>query len=151
MAANSEPASNYGRLADTAIVHPRRLAWFANWKDSAGASLVKPDWPFKVVASNAITTTGDAGTNEDEILLLPPSELPVCTSAANVSVSADVLGGTLEVRVVARQYAAAPFERQPEAVTLISGTGLATPSFSYRDGRRQDARRDRARMLAHDL
>lgn len=110
------------------LMHSRRDAWIfgSSW---ASAPLVLP-YGMAHVACNAISTTSGAGTNEDRVYVLRADELPVYLGPVQTRVHVDYSGsGTLTARIVAYQYASALFARRPEAVGVVSGTGLAGVTF----------------------
>ena len=45
-------------------------------------------------------------------------------------IDANSLSGTGEVRIQAHLYVASLFERRPEAIAVVAGTGLVAPTFS---------------------
>lgn len=77
-----------------------------------------------------IGTTYGTGTNEDEIYVVALDELALAEGALRTDVFREPGSDTGTVRLVLRAYSAAPLGRVPGAICKISGTGLATPSFS---------------------
>ena len=127
--AASKLATALGRPPTHLLAHPRRLAWLAGWLDSAGAQ-VSPSFPFdlKLVPVSSITTLTGASTNEDKVYVVCAPELPILVAPPVFETRLmEPLSGTLTVRVLARQYASTLFARRPEAIAVISGTGLANP------------------------
>lgn len=117
-----------GYPPDTIVLHGRRFAWLNAWADTAGA-LVPLRWPegVKVVVCNSIPTTLGGGT-EDEVLLLASQELPYFTDDVAILISDQTLGPQT-IRVGSWQYVATLFSRSPESIGVVSGTGLAAPTF----------------------
>lgn len=107
--------------------HPRREAWAVS---SLGTtfSLLANALPYNIrpVTVPAITTTAGAGTNEDKIYVVRADELPLWVGPVSFQVLTDWAGsGTLTVRCRAIQYVSALFARRPEAIGVVSGTGLS--------------------------
>lgn len=122
-------ATAYGAMPNTVLLHPRRAAWLSAWTDSAGMPAVI-NWPEGVRPVNvgSIPTNLGGGT-EDVAIVLQASESVLAQRAPSFAVMPDVLSGTLEVRVQARQYAALLANRQPASIGILSGTGLIAPVF----------------------
>ena len=140
-------------MAPTVIVmHPRRWAWMLAATDSTGRPLVVPQGQgpqnavgafsgvvseqvvgsvqgLPVVTDPSISILGGAGTNEDYILVMRASDSYLWESSVRTRVLPEVGSGTLTVRLQVYGYLAFTAERQPKSVTLISGTGLAAPTF----------------------
>jgi len=77
-----------------------------------------------------IPTNLGAGTNEDRIIVARFSDdLLFEDTAPTVGVFDDVLSGTLQVRIACWGYFAFTFARYAKANSIISGTGLITPTF----------------------
>ena len=122
-------STTLGQMPDVALMHGRRWAWLHNWRDTANV-LVRPQIPeVRLVPSMSVPTT--LNTDRDAILLLRTEELPLYLGAARFEVfrQAGSLAGTVRCRVY--QYAALFAQRKPEAVAVLSGSGLSgPPSFS---------------------
>jgi HK97 family phage major capsid protein len=127
----SDLAVALGKPADAILLHPRRSAWFRNWRDAAtGIPAVIP-WPAKVTDTPNVPTANGASTNEDFALVLRTDELPIYLEAPVFRAQVDVTGSnTLTARFVASQYVAGLFTRRPEAIAKVSGTGFAGVVFS---------------------
>jgi hypothetical protein len=123
-------ATALGGLPTVILLHPRRFAWFYNWKDSATGAQAPLRWPTNAVQVPAIATTWGAGTNEDEIYVLATDELPIYSSPPVFRVSFNPGSGTLTARITAYQYVSALFTRRPEAIGKIGGTGFIPPVFA---------------------
>jgi Phage capsid family len=120
-----------GDVADAILMHPRRMAWFTNWKDSSGAMQSNLKWPCAAYQVPAISTTDGGSTNSDEIYILRTSELPYYATDPVFAVAFDQVGsGTLTVRFRVHGYLPALFARRPEAIGRSTGTGWASPVFS---------------------
>ena len=137
----------------TAIVmHPRRWAWMLAAVDSQGRPLVVPSGQgpnnaiasfggavseqvvgslqgLPVVTDASIPITDGAGTNEDSIIVLRAQDCILYESALRTRVLPEVLSGTMQVRVQVYGYLAFTAERQPKSISLIQGSGFATPTF----------------------
>ncbi len=112
-------------------MHPRRAAWFANWKDSATGMQSNLRWPAPMYQVPAIATTDGGSTNSDEIYVLRSTELPVYMVDPIVKVVFDLAGSnTMTARFVAYGYVSALFNRRPEAIGRSTGTGWSAPVFS---------------------
>jgi hypothetical protein len=73
---NPEPSGRGWPSVDAVLAHSRRLAWFANWKDTATGIIGSAPRPGKVHGVPSIPTTQGASTNED-VLLVRSEELPI--------------------------------------------------------------------------
>jgi hypothetical protein len=82
-----------------------------------------------VISDPSISTTLGAGTNEDVILVLRASDPILWESSIRTRVLPDIGSGTLTTRLQVYGYVAFTAERQPKSITIVSGTGLTTPSF----------------------
>lgn len=134
------------------IMHPRRWAFILAALDSSNRPLVSPIAPQNpaagfggVVAQGAVgsvqglpvfvdpnvPTTLGTGTNEDRIIIVRADECYLWEdpSGPYIETFRDVGSGTLTVRFRLHNYWAQLNERRPKAISVISGTGLATPSF----------------------
>jgi hypothetical protein len=120
-----------GKPANAILLHPRRHAWFLNWRDTATGIPAAIPWPAKVYDVSNLPTTNGASTNEDFALVLRTDELPFYQEPPRFKINLDVAGSnTLTARFTAYQYLAGLFERRPEAINKISGTGFATVTFT---------------------
>lgn len=137
---------------DAILMHPRRWAHILAGLDTTGRPLVSPIAPMNPAAGfggvvaqglvgsiqgvntyvdpNIPTNTG-AGTNQDSIIVLRSDEcfLYEDGSGPYLETFRDVGSGTLTVRFRLHNYYAQINERRPKAISLITGTGLVTPSF----------------------
>mgnify|MGYP003482212829 FL=1 len=137
-------------------MHPRRWAFFLGALDTTNRPLVVPDAMAGVEAFNAMASTGapvpqglvgqiqglpvvidpnisitlGAGTNQDVIIVTRRSDqLLFEVGAPTVAVETGVGSANLKVRIYAYGYFAFTFARYVKATSIISGTGLATPTF----------------------
>lgn len=142
-----------GMWADLIVMHPRRWGWLCAAVDSQSRPLVVPNAQAPMNASGVGATAGygevgtlaglpvvlDAniptnlggGTNEDRIIITSRRanllfERPGDPSQLRFEQTG---GGNLTVKLVLFGYAAFTAGRYPTATSVISGTGLATPTF----------------------
>ena len=149
--------SNRKMPANLIVMHPRRWGWFTAALDSQNRPLIVADPSAAVNAMGAtasaafgegqlvgtlagvpvlvdgnVPTNLGAGTNEDRIIVLRRQD-PILWEEGNGLPRElqfeDVGSGTLTVRLQVYGYSAFTAERFPEAVSVISGTGLVTPTF----------------------
>ena len=135
------------------IMHPRRLAFLLAGVDSSNRPLVVPsaNGPMNAVATGAGTAQyGNSGysllglpiiadasvqttlsTDQDEIYLVDSREMHLFEQPGSpFSLRFEATGASnLTVKTVVYGYAAFTAERYPLAASIISGTGLAAPSF----------------------
>lgn len=81
-----------------------------------------------VVDANVPTNLG-ASTNEDEIYVVRLEDMFLMEGGLRSANFEEVLSGTMGIRVAAWAYSVAALHRYPKSITIISGSGLATPSF----------------------
>jgi HK97 family phage major capsid protein len=131
--------------ADSVALHPRRSAWLASnlsstfplfqlggFMQALGAQdrgFVSGPLGLREVTDANIGTTYGAGTNEDEIYLYDSTRLIFMEGELRARVLAEVLSGTLQVRLQLYAFSAFASAREPKAICVISGTGLVTPTF----------------------
>jgi len=142
----SQVATNApGYEANAVVMHPRRAAWMASHRDANGNLFQQgqlflasggQDQGFvgnvaglRVIRDSNIATTLGTGTNEDEIYVVDVDELYLAEGALRTRVLAEVLSGTLQVRVQLYAFSAFAGGRRPKVITRISGAGLASPTF----------------------
>jgi len=137
------------------VVHPRRLAFLLASVDSSNRPLVVPaaSGPTNAMGSGAgaslygnsgyqmmglpiitdasIGTTYGTTTNQDEIYVVTAPECHLWEqSGSPFTLRYDATGaGNLTIKTVVYGYAAFTAGRYPLANSIISGTGLAAPSF----------------------
>ncbi len=138
-----------------AIMHPRRFGWLMASVDSQGRPLVVPaasgpmnaigsgegpqlygDTGYQIQGLRIVTDANvpvnlGAGANEDRIIIVAVREL-IFWEDPNAPLQLrfeDVGSGALTVRYVVYGYSAFTAERLPKAASIISGTGLVTPTF----------------------
>jgi HK97 family phage major capsid protein len=133
------------------IMHPRRWLWMLASLDSSNRPLVVPaaQGPnngmatqggiapegtvgyilgVPVVCDPNIPTTVGGGT-EDIIIAAKPSDYYLWEGPIRSRVLNEVLSANLTVRLQVFGYLAFMPDRRPESTCLVSGTGLASPSF----------------------
>lgn len=131
--------------ADSIALHPRRSAWLASnlsstfplfqlggFMQAAGAQdrgFVSGPLGLREVTDPNIGTLYGAGTNEDEIYLYDSTRLILMEGPERVRVLTEVLSGNLQVRLQLYAFSAFAGARQPQAICVISGTGLVAPAF----------------------
>lgn len=148
---------NSGRYfpADAIVMHPRRWGWFTAAVDTTNRPLVVPNsnapWNAVGVGDPAgyggpvgtlfglpvytdanIPTNLGAGNNEDRILVVRSQDLILWEEGSGAPRQLrfeETLGGNLTVKLVVYGFSAFTAGRYPEAVAVISGTGLVTPTF----------------------
>jgi HK97 family phage major capsid protein len=137
------------------IMHPRRLAFLLAATDSTGRPLVVPtvNGPMNASATGAgqayygnsgyslmglpiiadanVRTNAGAGSDEDRIYCVNANELHLWEQAGSpFALNFDATGaGSLTIKSVVYGYGAFTSGRYPGAVSVISGTGLVTPTF----------------------
>lgn len=141
-----------GRLLppDKIIMHPRRWAWCLSALDSSGRPLVTPYGPsnapgtmggvvsqglvgqlqgLPVYVDPNIPTNLGAGTNEDRIIVMRSSDVILYESTPRAEAFAETKAEQLSVLFRIYGYLGVFTERLPKAISVISGTGLVTPTF----------------------
>jgi HK97 family phage major capsid protein len=137
------------------IMHPRRLAWLLSAVDSSNRPLVVPsaNGPFNAAGVGAgasvygnsgyqmmglpiitdanIGTTYGTTTNRDEIYVVTAGENHLWEQPGSpFTLRYDATGaGNLTIKTVVYGYAAFTAGRYPLANSIISGSGLAAPTF----------------------
>jgi hypothetical protein len=76
-----------------------------------------------------IPTNLGAGTNEDRIIATIMRDHVLFEGDLQLRVLKEILSGTLGVRFQAYAYCAFTAGRFPAATSVVSGTGLITPTF----------------------
>jgi hypothetical protein len=138
-----------------AVMHSRRWYWLSsqmsstwpliNWSGipvqaggtantgSSYGSGVRGVLPsgLEVIVDNNITTASGAGTNEDEVYVVPQSECHLWEDpAAPMFIRAEQpAAASLGVLLVAYAYFAYTFGRYANGMQKVAGTGLVTPVF----------------------
>jgi len=139
-------------LPPTAIImHPRRFAWMMSASDTQGRPLVVPVAQATntigllervgsenvvgsiqgvpvIVDANIATNTG-ASTNQDTIIVTRLEDQWLWEDTPKVRVFEEVLSNTGQIRIQLFAYAAFTGSRYAKATSLITGTGLVTPTF----------------------
>lgn len=151
MQALSQVAKNRKLPASALFMTPSRWYWMASTLDTSGRPLVLPDTSapfnpaalqtgsdvegyvgklgaFPVMTDGNIPANLGAGTNEDRIVAMRTSDMFLWEGAMRTRALPEVLSGTLQVRFQLYNYAAFMPNRRPEAISVISGTGLIAPA-----------------------
>lgn len=146
--------SNRFAGADLILMHPRRLAFLQAGVDGSGRPLVLPTMNVPqnaqgigpiagygntggsiagvpVVTDANIQTDAGAGNNEDNIFVVRRADMLLFEDPGTPALVRmdQTAGKNLTVTMVAYQYAAFAAGRYPASVSMISGTGLVTPTF----------------------
>lgn len=146
--------TNIFRAADAIFMHPRRWAFILAALDNSNRPLVVPNanqpqnaagTQSGVVAEGSVGTiqgvpvyvdpnipaTLGSGTNEDRVIVVHRPDLYLWEDQGGpyLDTFRDVGSGSLTVRFRLFNYYAQCHARRPKAISAISGTGLAAPSF----------------------
>lgn len=145
--------SNRFMPANLIVMHPRRWAFLLASVDgqnrplvvpnasgpmntygtggNAGAGVVGQLLGIDVVVDANVPTNLGAGTNEDRIIVCYSPDLCLWeqTGSPMQLRFEQTLGGQLTIKMVAFGYSAFTAGKYPSGVSVISGTGLVTPSF----------------------
>jgi HK97 family phage major capsid protein len=138
-------ASNRFAPADTIIMHPRRAAFLAsnlsstfplfqqgNLYQASGTQdqgFTNNFAGLNVLLDANVRTTDGGTTNQDEIYVIRGSDMYLWESEIVARVMPQVLSNTLTVRLQLYAYSAFASGRQPKSISIISGLGLAAPTF----------------------
>lgn len=136
---------------DKIFMHPRRWAWFTAAVDTAGRPLVTPvaNMPQNVLAAmSSVISEGFVGTlqglpvyvdpnipitlgggTEDRIIILRSTDVIFFEGAPQAEAFRETKADQLSVLLRFFNYAAIHSERYPKSISVISGTGLVTPTF----------------------
>ncbi|HEU4422058.1 MAG TPA: phage major capsid protein [Pilimelia sp.] len=135
--------------ADKILMHPRRWAWFLAALDTAGRPLVTPDAMNSIAQQGGVVSQGrvgtlqglpvyvdpniptnlGAGTNEDRIIVLRSTDSILYEGTPRSETFRETKADQLSVLLRFYNYAALHASRLPKSISIISGTGLATPTF----------------------
>lgn len=141
--------------ADSMVMAPRRWGWFlasldgqnrpwlvpaeqgpnnavgvqtsADYGQVVGSMMNVP-----VVTDANVPTNRGAGTNEDAVIVARLADCVLMEDNGGVPAQLrfdQPLANQLTVRLVAYNYAAFTAARQPQGISIVSGTGLVTPTF----------------------
>lgn len=152
-------ATNRKRAANLIVMHPRRWGWFTAALDDQNRPLVYSGDPARafnalglapgdggfgegqlvgtlqniaVLVDAGIPTNLGTGTDEDRIIVLRRQDPILWEEMDGMPRELrfeETLGGNLTVKLVVYGYSAFTAERYPEAVSIVSGTGLVAPTF----------------------
>lgn len=137
---------------DKIFMHPRRWAWYTVSLDTAGRPLVVPvaNIPQNVLAAMGdVTSEGfvgtlqglpvfvdpnipvnlGTGTNEDRIIIARASDVILFEGTPRAEAFRETYANQLSVLLRFYNYAALHSERYPKSISVVSGTGLVTPTF----------------------
>jgi hypothetical protein len=142
----SQVESNRFADATAILVHPRRAADAVSQFDTSNPVLPASSPVGRAVGSTGgtsptifglpvlkdanITTNTGSGTNQDEVWVVRLEDLLFWEAPLRLLRLSQVLSGTLQVRLQVYSYCAAMLDRYPKAITAITGTGLAAPTFA---------------------
>lgn len=133
------------RPATHLVMHPRRSAWIASQLSSTfpliqqggfnqavgsqniGSTMTYAGLP--VVSDANMQSTLGAGTNQDEIFAVHAPDLIFYEGPIRTDIFNSPGSNTLVVRLRLFAYQAFVVGRYPTGISVISGTGLAAPSF----------------------
>lgn len=144
-----------GKRANLIVMHPRRWAWLRAGTDTTTRPLIVPTAGYgnenvmgltgdsasgdvvgtligiPVVTDANVPTNLGAGTNEDRIIVLDREKSHVFEDGDGTPLflTLDQVAGPASVRLAVRGYSAFTAGRYPTSVSVISGTGLVTPTF----------------------
>lgn len=139
---------------DAIVMHPRRWMWILAALDSSSRPLVVPGaahGPHNALGAGMgsdkvqgpvgsllglpvyldpnVPINLGGGTNEDRIIVARFADMWLFESTVRTRALPEVLSGNLGVRLQVYGYVAFTAERYPSGISVISGTGLATPTF----------------------
>lgn len=140
------------KMMPTAVfLTPARWFWMASQLDSQNRPFILPEQNapfnplalqtggdvegpvgrilnFPLMADGNIPANLGAGTNEERVIAARTSDIYLWEGAMRSRVLTEVLSNTLQVRLQIYNYVAFMADRRPEAISVISGTGLIAPS-----------------------
>jgi HK97 family phage major capsid protein len=151
MQALSQVATKRKMMPSAVFLTPARWFWMASQLDSQNRPFILPETNapfnplalqtggdvegpvgrmlnFPLLADGNIPANLGAGTNEERIIATRTSDLYLWEGSMRTRVLTEVLSGTLQVRLQVYNYAAFMANRRPEAISVISGTGVIAPS-----------------------
>jgi len=76
----------------------------------------------------SITTSDGAGTNQDRVYAIRTQDLYFFEGQMRTRALTEVLSGTLQVRIQIYNYVATLFNRYPQSISVLSGTGFVNPT-----------------------
>jgi len=83
-------------------------------------------WP--IYLDDSIPAALGAGSNQDVVISVRPSDLLIWESSPRLSIFPEPLSGTLGVRLQMHGYVAAILARYPSGIGVLNGTGLVVQS-----------------------
>jgi HK97 family phage major capsid protein len=135
---------------DAIVMHPRRWAWFLSALDTAGRPLVTPyDGMNTLAQTGGVIAQGyvgtlqglpvyvdpsvpinlGAGTNEDRIIVARFADSILWEGNQRAEAFRETYANQLSVLLRFYNYVAFTGGRYPKSISVISGTGLVTPTF----------------------
>ncbi|MET9301778.1 phage major capsid protein [Micromonospora aurantiaca] len=135
---------------DKIFMHPRRWAWFTAALDTAGRPLIGANNAQNAIGSSGAPTSQGwvaniqgldvyidpnipinlgTGTNEDRIIVLRSTDTILYEGSPRSETFRETKADQLSVLLRFYNYAALHASRLPKSVSVISGTGLVTPTF----------------------
>ena len=137
--------SNRYSTADAIIMHPRRAAWLASNLSTSfplfqqgglyqasgtqDMGMVEMFAGLRVIRDPNIATNLGVGTNEDAIAVVSLADLFWAEGDRRIESFRDVGSANLTVRLRLYAFSAFVANRQPTAISAITGTGLVAPTF----------------------
>lgn len=131
--------------ADTVIMHPRRAAYLASNLSSTfplfqlgslnqasgqqDQGMVNNFAGLRNVIDSNVRTTDGSSTNQDEMYVIRAADMMLWEGPLQTAVYPEVGSGNLTVRMQLWAYSAFAAGRFPKSISIISGTGLTSPSF----------------------
>lgn len=143
-------AKNRKMMPTAVFLTPSRWFWAASALDTQSRPLILPEQNnpynpaalqtggdvegpvgrllnFPLLADGNIPGNLGGGTNEERIISARTSDLYLWEGSMRTRVLSEVLSNTLQVRLQIYNYAAFMPNRRPEAISVISGTGVISP------------------------
>jgi hypothetical protein len=80
-----------------------------------------------ILADGNIPANLGSGTDEERVISLRTSDLYLWEGPMRTRTLSEVLSGTLQIRFQIYAYSAFMPQRRPEAISVISGTGVIAP------------------------
>lgn len=137
---------------DTIVMHPRRWAWFLAAADTAGRPLVVPaaNSPMNALGTMSdvnsqgyvgtiqglpvyvdatLPTNIGAGTNQDQIIVGRMADLMLWESHVRAEAFPQTYANQMSIFLRLYNYMSFQPARYPKSLSIISGTGLVSPTF----------------------
>lgn len=107
---------------------PFSLSPFFLGSDEATPDPVAGLLGYPIFTNESLPATLGTGDDQDEIILLRPSDLILLEGQPQLVVFREVLSGSLGARIRLHQYVAAITNRYPTGIAVLGGTGMAVAS-----------------------